>query len=297
MRQHTAVIALFLFGGVFVLGLLALASVLGPGVSEADDATMHNCPQAGKWAISVWDGPDGTDADQALDTCAQATVVAAYYIDPATQAWSRWFLGRPEVNTLPPLNDKQGLLVLGAGGTAPPSPTPSPTPVATPTPAPASLTEEGVAAVVKLVAAPEGTGLPGEPRVTVDPGGIIPIYVHVTVEESNAFHWIMLSRDEEVDYVVRVLKALHDAYPDVEGSALMDEVPIYFIVWVTDHKGYVPNWPVGAFSQYCMFSSISIDWRCHWPDMTGRYRSPYGIYEYQTIYDYDDDDWHQVAPP
>jgi hypothetical protein len=107
----------------------------------------------------------------------------------------------------------------------------------------------------------------------------------------------MLSRDEEVDYVVRVLKALHEAYPDLEGSVLMDEVPIYFTVWVDDHKGYVPNWPAGAFSQYCRYSSISIDWWCHWPDIKGRHRAPLGIYEYQTIYDYDDDDWQQVAPP
>jgi len=39
MRQHTAVIALFLFGGVFLLGLLALASMLGSGVSQAEAQT------------------------------------------------------------------------------------------------------------------------------------------------------------------------------------------------------------------------------------------------------------------
>ena len=113
MRQHTAVIALFLFGGVFVLGLLALASMLGPGVSQADDATMHNCPQPSRWAIAVWGGDDATDAEQAFATCGGGAVLAAYDLDPQTQAWSRWFADQPGISTLSTLDKWQGVIALG----------------------------------------------------------------------------------------------------------------------------------------------------------------------------------------
>jgi hypothetical protein len=97
---------------------------------------MQNCPQAGKWAISVWDGPSGTDTGQALATCGAGAVSAAYYIDPNTQGWLRWFAGRPEVTNLNTVNDKQGVIALGASGAPPPASTPTTTPAATPTPTP-----------------------------------------------------------------------------------------------------------------------------------------------------------------
>ncbi|MCJ7510987.1 MAG: MBL fold metallo-hydrolase [Dehalococcoidia bacterium] len=134
MRQHTAVIAAFLLGGVFALGLLALAWMLGSGASQAEDATMHNCPQAGKWAISVWEGPDGTDTGQALASCGAVPVVAAYYLDPQTQGWSYWFAGEPGLSTLLTLDKGQGVLALGsleAPVTPTITPIPSPTPVLT----------------------------------------------------------------------------------------------------------------------------------------------------------------------
>jgi len=93
---------------------------------------MHNCPQAGKWAISAWSGQDGTDIDEALDTCGEGVVAVAYYIDTQTQGWVRWFAGRPEMTTLSTLGNMQGIIALGAAG----APTPSPTPAATATPAP-----------------------------------------------------------------------------------------------------------------------------------------------------------------
>ena len=74
MRQHTAVFTLSLLGGVFALGLLALAWVLGPGASQAEDATFQNCPQPGKWAIAVWGGDDGTDVGEAFATCGEGAV-------------------------------------------------------------------------------------------------------------------------------------------------------------------------------------------------------------------------------
>jgi len=129
MRQHTVVIALFLFGGAFVLGLLALAWILGPGASQAEDATMHNCPQPSKWAITVWGGDDGTDVAEAFATCNEGGVIAAYYLDPQTQGWLRWFADQPGISTLTALNNMQGVLALGSIELTPTvTPIPSPTP-------------------------------------------------------------------------------------------------------------------------------------------------------------------------
>jgi hypothetical protein len=89
---------------------------------------MHNCPQAGKWSIAVWDGPDGTDAGEALTTCGDVPVAAAYYLDPQTQGWSRWFAGQPGMSTLSTMNDNQGVIAVGAMAAPPPSPTPTPPP-------------------------------------------------------------------------------------------------------------------------------------------------------------------------
>ncbi|MDR7540471.1 MAG: hypothetical protein QN152_13245 [Armatimonadota bacterium] len=38
---------------------------------------------------------------------------AAYYLDPRTGGWSRWFSGRPEISTLTTLNNLQGIITLG----------------------------------------------------------------------------------------------------------------------------------------------------------------------------------------
>jgi hypothetical protein len=89
---------------------------------------MYNCPQAGKWAISVWDGPDGTETSAALATCGAVPVAAAYYLDPQTQGWSRWFAGQPGMSTLATMNNNQGVIAAGAMA----GPSPSPTPTATP---------------------------------------------------------------------------------------------------------------------------------------------------------------------
>ncbi|GAJ12674.1 unnamed protein product, partial [marine sediment metagenome] len=86
---------------------------------------MQNCPLQGRWAVSVWSGQDGTDAEQALETCEAVTVDVAYYIDPDTQSWLRYFRGRPEISNLSTLNDLQGLIVLGSAE-APATPTPTP---------------------------------------------------------------------------------------------------------------------------------------------------------------------------
>ncbi len=139
----------------------------GGGSSQAQQDAVQNCPQAGKWAISVWGGVDGTDAGQALASCSAPSVAAAYWIDPETQAWLRWFAGRPEISDLAPLQRGQGRLVLGDSN-APPTPTPtltqettatseaSPTPEATatpeatPTPEPTATPEPDVSRIIFL---------------------------------------------------------------------------------------------------------------------------------------------------
>ena len=126
MRDRRTRFALFLLGGALVLGVMGLAWALGPGASEAQQGTMHNCPPAGKWSIAVWEGASGTAAADALAACGTDAVAAAYALDPQTAAWSRWFAGKPEVSNLPPLADMQGVLALGAVGAPPPASTPTP---------------------------------------------------------------------------------------------------------------------------------------------------------------------------
>jgi hypothetical protein len=120
---------------LLALALLALGSTLGPGSSEAQPGSMHNCPQAGKWAISVWEGPDGTDTGQALATCGADAVSVAYYLDPQTGGWLGWFAERPEISNLTTLNDLQGVLALGLAS----APEVTPTPTSTPKPAPGTI--------------------------------------------------------------------------------------------------------------------------------------------------------------
>jgi hypothetical protein len=127
MRNRGRKLALLLPAGVLAVALLALVWAIGIGSSEAQQGAMQNCPQAGKWAIAVWSGDDGTDADQAFATCNEGGIAAAYSIDPNTQQWSRWFADRPEMSTLTTVDDMQGVMALGAA-LAPASPTPTATP-------------------------------------------------------------------------------------------------------------------------------------------------------------------------
>ncbi|HJX61935.1 MAG TPA: CAP domain-containing protein [Dehalococcoidia bacterium] len=81
---------------------------------------MVGCPAAGKWSVAVWSGDDDAPTAEAMATCDQVPVEAAYWLDPEWQAWLRYFAGHPELNSLPTLDDFQGILALGA------QPTPSP---------------------------------------------------------------------------------------------------------------------------------------------------------------------------
>jgi hypothetical protein len=139
MRNLGTKALLFLLASTIAPALVALAWALATGSSQAQQGGMHNCPQAGKWAISVWDGPNGTDTGVALATCGADAVDAAYSLDPQTQSWSRWFARQPGMSTLSTLDSMQGVIALGAIG----APLPTPTPAATPTPWPPPNTPPG----------------------------------------------------------------------------------------------------------------------------------------------------------
>jgi parallel beta-helix repeat protein len=118
VRKVKAKAILSLAAGVLVPALVALASTLGGGFSELQQGSMHNCPQASKWSIAVWDGASGTTANDAIAACGFDGVAAAYSLDPQSQNWSRWFAGRPEISNLPTLDKSQGILALGSATAA-----------------------------------------------------------------------------------------------------------------------------------------------------------------------------------
>ncbi len=66
-------------------------------------------------------------------------MAVAYYIDPETQAWSRWFAERAEITTLSTLDNMQGVIALGAVS----GPTPTPTATVAPTPSPTATPAAG----------------------------------------------------------------------------------------------------------------------------------------------------------
>ena len=114
MNRSRLIVVLVASGAILALGLAGLAWTLGAGSSEAEQGATHNCPSPGKWSIAVWEGDDDADVDQALATCGEDAVEAAYYLDPETQVWSRWFAGNPQVSNLSTVNDMQGVLALGS---------------------------------------------------------------------------------------------------------------------------------------------------------------------------------------
>ncbi|GAG17490.1 unnamed protein product, partial [marine sediment metagenome] len=106
--------------GVIALGSrVSAASIVNDEPLRAAANGMLDCPQAGKWAIAVWAGDDGTDTEQAFATCGEEAVTVAYSIDPDTQLWFRWFAGRPEISNLTALNNMQGIIALGVGTPTP----------------------------------------------------------------------------------------------------------------------------------------------------------------------------------
>ncbi len=103
---------LLVLAGTVALAILGLTWAVGTGSSQTLQGAMQNCPLQGSWALSVWAGDDGTPTEQALATCTETTVAAAYWIDPQTQVWMRYFAGRPDLTSLASLNNMQGVLAL-----------------------------------------------------------------------------------------------------------------------------------------------------------------------------------------
>jgi len=120
--------ALSCAGCGLLIAIVLVAGALATDSSEAEQGTMHNCPQAGKWAISVWSGPDGTETGEALAMCGEGAVDFAYYLDPETNGWRGYFEGHADISQLLALNGKQGVIAHGAMGAPPRTPTPEPTP-------------------------------------------------------------------------------------------------------------------------------------------------------------------------
>jgi Tol biopolymer transport system component len=75
---------------------------------------MYNCPQAGKWTIAVWAGEDDTETGEALATCGEGAVGAAYAFDPDSQMWRRWFPGLPDLSNLWMVENMQGFFAFGS---------------------------------------------------------------------------------------------------------------------------------------------------------------------------------------
>ena len=121
---------------VLRLMLLVLAMVLSLFVTPISapaqpQGEFTNCPLPGKWSIAVWSGSDGVLTDDALATCSGVTVDAAYWLDPQTQGWLRYFRALPELTSLDTLDNLQGVLALGGTAISPTdTPSPSPTPEA-----------------------------------------------------------------------------------------------------------------------------------------------------------------------
>jgi len=83
-------------------------------------AQVLGCPQGGKWSIAVWDAgadgaeTDGADMGEALGTCGEGVVDAAYFLDPDSQMWRRWFPGHPEISNFESLKHNQGFIAHGS---------------------------------------------------------------------------------------------------------------------------------------------------------------------------------------
>lgn len=118
---------------VFLVIGLACVFAASSAETQQQDQLAH-CPEPGKWAISVWRGPNNSPIEEALATCNGVMVSAAYWLDPHDQNWLRYMRGRPDISNLAMLSDAQGILALGSPATtatASPTGTPSysPTPV------------------------------------------------------------------------------------------------------------------------------------------------------------------------
>jgi hypothetical protein len=99
-----------------------------PGFHSLDLSVTTNriigCPSANTWAIAAWWGSPATANDtaieQALATCGEASIVAAYSLDPDAGTFLRYVAGRPDISTLEDIDLYDGIMVLGSPSAAPP---------------------------------------------------------------------------------------------------------------------------------------------------------------------------------
>jgi len=115
-RQHPEISnlgPLWNLQGLLMLGSTSLhaASVDQPTPEQLGQ--MHDCPRPNRWAISVWTGDAAAAIEQALATC-PTEVAAAYWIEPYSQTWSRYFAGRPDMSDLKTAASR-AFLTLGSG--------------------------------------------------------------------------------------------------------------------------------------------------------------------------------------
>jgi hypothetical protein len=99
--------------GLLVLGSTSLHAAASDQTTPQQLGQMHDCPRPNRWAISVWTGDAAAAIEQALATC-PTEVAAAYWIDPYSQTWSRYFAGRPDISDLKTAAGR-AFLTLGSG--------------------------------------------------------------------------------------------------------------------------------------------------------------------------------------
>jgi len=98
-----------------------------PAPTPQPRGQLYNCPSANRWSVALWSGLGDTPTGEALATCGDAAVSAAYSLNPDTGSWWRFFPDRLELSNLGALDDLQGIVALGSGsapgpvGPAPPA--------------------------------------------------------------------------------------------------------------------------------------------------------------------------------
>ena len=116
---------------IIIDGFLGVAPTPSPTGSPAPTpgprGQLYSCPSTGRWSVAVWDVLDDTPTGEAVATCGQGAISAAYSLDSDSGAWRRYFPDRLELSNLGALDDMQGIIALGSSsapgpvGPAPPA--------------------------------------------------------------------------------------------------------------------------------------------------------------------------------
>lgn len=235
--------------GVIALALLLTFWVSGWSLARAQQGAMLNCPPPGRWAISVWMGYLPAEPEHAFTTaCGSGAVEAAYYLDPITQTWQRWFSGRPELSNLGELDHEQGVIALGS--TTAPEPPPEPTATFLPPESRSPEEAEGLRGLLPVLNEPfyiDYPGLSGPDSFTavlLEPGAV---EAAIQWLEGNGFDLQLLT----IDYV-------EGSPPEVGG---IDECPLpsrwAMAVW----RGYDRTDPGEAFANACGVGAVDAAYR------------------------------------